>query len=86
MSDLNNNSPLPFKLDYMGRLLTTVGEASEFILSLSNEQREQYHWRVAHMAFSCALMEPAYLDTATQTLKTALTLHEMVQPRVLDVH
>jgi hypothetical protein len=86
MSDLNNNSPLPFDLDYMGRPLRTVGEASAFILSLSKEQRDQHHWRVAHMAFSCALMEPAYLDTATLTLKTALTLHEIVQPWLLDVH
>jgi hypothetical protein len=86
MSALTNNSPLPFDLDYMGKRLTTVGDASAFILSLSEEEREQHHWRVAHMAISCALAEPAYLDTATLTLRTALTLHEIVQPWLLDVH
>jgi hypothetical protein len=38
------------------------------------------------MAISCALVEPSYLDTATLTLRTALTLHELVQPWLLDVH
>jgi len=80
MSELNTNSPLPFHLDYMGKPLTTVGDASAFVLSLSEEEREQHHWRVAHMALSYALMEPTYLDTAALTLKTALTLHEIVQP------
>ncbi len=86
MSALSNNSPLPFDLEYMGKRLTTVGDASAFILSLPEAQREQHQWRVAHMAISCALTEPSYLDTATLTLRTALRLHETVQPWLLDVH
>lgn len=83
---LNSSSPLPFCLDYMGKRLTTVGDAAAFIAGLSEEQREQYHWRVADMAFVCVLMEPSYLDTATRTLQSALTLHEIIQPWLLDVH
>jgi hypothetical protein len=86
MTTLDNDSPLSFNLDYMGKRLTTVGDASAFILSLPKEHREEHHWRVAHMAISCALVEPSYLDTATLTLRTALTLHELVQPWLLDVH
>jgi hypothetical protein len=86
MSVLSNNSPLPYDLDYEGKRLTTIGEASAFILGLPDEAREEHHWRVAHMALCCALAEPKYLDTATLTLKTALTLHEMVQPLLFDVH
>jgi hypothetical protein len=86
MSVLCNNSPLPYKLDCGGKRLTTIGEASAFILTLSDEAREEHHWRVAHMALRFALMEPRYLDTATLTLKTAVTLHEMVQPLLFDVH
>jgi hypothetical protein len=86
MSVLNSSSPLPFSIDYMGKRLATVGDASAFIASLSEEQRELYHWRVADMAFICVLMEPSYLDTATLTLKSALTLHEIIQPWCLDAH
>jgi hypothetical protein len=83
MSALSHDSPLPFDLEYIGKRLTAVGGASAFILNLSEEQREQHHRRVA---ISCALSEPGYLDTATLTLRTALMLHEIVQPRLLDVH
>jgi hypothetical protein len=86
MTTLHNDSPLPFNLDYMGQRLATVGDASAFILGLPKEYREEHHWRVAHMAISCALLEPSYLDTAALTLRTALTLHEIVQPWLLDVH
>lgn len=86
MALLNSDSPLPFNLDYMGTRLTTVGDASTFIQNLSEEQRDQHHWRLAYMAFTVALTQPSYLDTAALTLKTALTLHEIVQPCFLDVH
>ena len=84
MSVLSNNSPLPFDLEYIGKRLTTVVDASAFILNLSEEQREQHHWRVAHMAISCALAEP--IDTAALTLRTVLMRYEIVPPRPLDVH
>jgi hypothetical protein len=86
MSVLSNNSPLPYNLDCEGKRLTTIGEASAFIRGLSDEAREEHHWQLAHMALYCASMEPRYLDTATLTLKTAMTLHEMVQPQLFDVH
>jgi hypothetical protein len=85
MTAPNNDIPLPYHLDYQGKRLTTLGEAAAFILNLTEEQRAEHHWQLAHMAFSCALMEPRYLETATRTLKTALTLHEIVQPLFVDV-
>jgi hypothetical protein len=81
----NDTTPLPFPLDYKGRQLLTVEDASAFVLNLSEEQRDINRWRAAHTAFSCALMEPAYLKTAVITLQLALTLDALVDPTLLAI-
>jgi hypothetical protein len=40
--------------------------------------------RAAHTAFSCASMEPAYLNTAFVASETALTLDTLVDPDLLS--
>jgi hypothetical protein len=75
---------LPSPLLYEGKQLITAEDASVFILSLPQEKRNTHHWRVAHAAFSCASMEPAYLNTAFVSLKLALTLDALIDPDLLS--
>jgi hypothetical protein len=79
------NTPLPTPLNYQGKRLVTAEDASVFILNLPQEKRDTHHWRAAHTAFSCALMEPAYLNTAILALELALTLDALVDPNVLSI-
>ncbi len=79
------NTPLPSPLDYEGKRLVTLEDASVLLLNLSQEKRDTHHWRAAHTAFSCALMEPAYLNTAVAALELALTLDALVDPGLLSV-
>ena len=58
-------------------------DASIFILNLPSEKLDTAHWRAAHAAFGCALMEPAYLGSALVALELALTLDALVDPDVL---
>jgi hypothetical protein len=71
---------LPSPLECGGKRLVTVEDASAFVLNLSQEKRDTHHWRAAHTAFSCALMEPAYLNSALAALELALTLDALVHP------
>jgi hypothetical protein len=73
-------TPLSSPMIYQGKKLTTVEDASVFILNLSQEKLEAAHWRAAHSAFGCALMEPAYLSAALIALKLAMTLDALVDP------
>jgi hypothetical protein len=81
----NSTDALPFPLEYGGKKFLTVEDASVFVLNLSEKQRELHHWRNAHTAFTCALMEPAYLKTAVIALQLALTLDALVHPTLLAV-
>jgi hypothetical protein len=74
---------LPSPLSYAGKRLVTVEDASVFILNLPQEKRDAPHWRAAHAAFSCALMEPAYLSAALAALELAMTLDSLINPGVL---
>jgi hypothetical protein len=76
----NNTTALPIPLEYEGRKFLTVEDASAFVLNLPLEKRDTQHWRAAHAAFSCALMEPAYLKAAVIALQLALTLDALVDP------
>jgi hypothetical protein len=75
---------LPSPFVYQGKRLVTVEDASVFILNLPQEKRDAQHWRAAHAAFSCALMEPAYLNAALVALELAMTLDALIDPGVLN--
>lgn len=78
-------TPLPFPLVHEHKRLMSVEDASVFILNLPQEKLDTHHWRAAHMAFSCACMEPAYLHTAFIALELALTLDALVDPNLLSI-
>ena len=75
---------LPSPLIYRDKRLVTVEDAAAFILNLPPEKLDEPHWRAAHAAFSCALMEPAYLKAALVALDLARTLDVLVNPNVLS--
>jgi hypothetical protein len=77
------NSQLPTPLVYQGKKLVTVEDASVFILNLPQAKLDAQHWRAAHTAFSCALMEPAYLSAALVALELAMTLDSLIDPGAL---
>jgi hypothetical protein len=85
LEDDMQNTPLPTPLAYRGKRLITVEDASVFILNLPEEKRDTHHWRAAHTAFCCALMEPTYLNSAIVALELALTLDALVDPGVLSI-
>jgi hypothetical protein len=71
--DLERNSPLPFTLALKdGRKIATVGDAADFLSSLSEDQRERAHWRMVILMFNNSMRESRYLTTATVNLRTAL--------------
>jgi hypothetical protein len=74
---------LPSPLTYAGKRFVTIEDASVFILNLPQEKRDAAHWRAAHAAFGCALMEPAYLGAALSALELAMTLDSLINPGVL---
>jgi hypothetical protein len=76
--------PLPSPLFYRDKWFITVKDASVFILNLPPEKLNTQHWRAAHSAFSCALMEPAYLKAAVVALELAITLDALIDPDVLS--
>jgi hypothetical protein len=75
---------LPSPIIYRDKQLVTVEDAAVFILNLPSEKLDEPHWRAAHAAFSCALMEPAYLKAALVALELAMTLDVLVDPNVLS--
>ncbi len=79
------NIMLRSPLVYAGKQITTVEDALSLILNLPSQKRDSHHWRAAHFAFSCASMEPAYLDTAFVALELALTLDTLVDPGLLSI-
>jgi hypothetical protein len=82
---LTRNSPLAFDVIHAGRsMFTTIGDASAYFSDLSDEQREQHHWKVAIVTLGSALKEPRYLAAATLSLQTALTLDSLVHPAPVE--
>lgn len=77
--EVNNATSLPFTLDLRdGRSIARVGEAAEFFSSLTADQREAGHWKVAIRMLNNAIREPSYLRAATMSLQTALMLDGML--------
>lgn len=57
-----------------GQTLGTVRDAAELFASLSSDDRQKNHWRVAIRMLDAAIREPAYLKAATMSLQTALAM------------
>jgi hypothetical protein len=68
-------SPLAFPLTLNdGQVTETVGDAAAYFGTLSTDQLEQHHWKVAVRMLDNALNQPTYLRTATMTFQTALLI------------
>jgi hypothetical protein len=78
--DLERKSPLAFSLALKdGRTIETVGDAADFLSSLSEEQRERAHWKAAIMMLNNAMKESRYLTTATINLRSALLYDRLIE-------
>jgi hypothetical protein len=83
---LTRNSPLAFDVVRADQsMLTTVGDASAYFSDLSDEQRDQYYWKVAIVTLGSALKEPRYLAAATLSLQTALMLDLAAHPEPFEI-
>jgi hypothetical protein len=78
--DLERTSPLAFSLTLKdGRKLETVGDAANYLSSLTEEQRERVHWKTAILMFNNAMKESRYLTTATVNLRSALLYDRLIE-------
>jgi hypothetical protein len=78
--DLERKSPLAFSLALKdGRTIETVGDAADFLSSLTEEQRERAHWTAAIMMLNNAMKESRYLTTATINLRSALVYDRLIE-------
>jgi hypothetical protein len=76
---LANTSPLAFTLTLTdGREIATLKDASLFFATLTPEQREASHWRIAIRMLGNALKQPTYLKAATISLQTALVIDALL--------
>lgn len=72
---LSRSANLAFPMEIVGGPpIRTVGEAGDLLRALSEQSRDEGHWRIAAKMLDTALREPAYLKAATMSLHTALLL------------
>jgi hypothetical protein len=83
LEDDMQNTALKFPLECRGKTLLTVDDASAFVLNLPSKTLDTQHWRAAYAAFSCASMEPTYLNAAINALELALTLDALIDPTLV---
>ena len=75
MQEVTNATPLAFTLELRGgKTIAKVGEAADYFSSLTQDQREASHWKVAIRMLNNAIKEPSYLRAATMSLQTAFLL------------
>lgn len=75
MQDVNNATSLAFTLELRdGRSIARVGEAADYLASLTQDQRDASHWKLAIRMLNNAIKEPSYLRAATMSLQTAFML------------
>ena len=80
MLDLEKTSPLAFSLTLKdGRKLETVGDAANYLTSLTEDQRERVHWKTAILMLNNAMKESRYLTTATVNLRSALQYDRLTE-------
>jgi hypothetical protein len=78
--DLEKTSPLAFPLALKdGRKLETVGDAANYLSSLTEAQRDHAHWKTAILMLNNAMKEARYLATATVNLQSALLYDRLIE-------
>jgi hypothetical protein len=63
-----------------GRTISEIGDVADLFDSLTEAQRSSSHWSIAIRMLDQALIEPAYLKTATLSLQTALAMEGLLPP------
>jgi hypothetical protein len=77
---IKSQTAMPIALRLLdGRVLRSVGEASEYFSGLGQDQRARPHWRVAIRMFAHTMNEPAYLKAATISLQTAFLMDGLLE-------
>jgi len=72
---LDRHSALAFPIVLAdGRRISEIGDAADFLDTLTEAQRSSSHWSIAIRMLDHALHEQAYLKTATLSLQTALAM------------
>ena len=80
MPGLTNNSTISFPLMLKGgQTIRTVGDAADYVSSLSAEQRARNYWNVAIKMLKHAIDESQYLTAATMSLQTALLMDGLLE-------
>ena len=67
-------------LDVVGAITSFIGDVVDLFDSLTETQRNSSHWSIAIRMLDQALIEPAYLKTATLSLQTALAMDGLLPP------
>lgn len=76
---LGRHSALTFPIPLTdGRMISEIGDAADLFEGLSEAQRLSSHWSIAIRMLDHALLEPAYLKTATLSLQTALAMEGLL--------
>jgi hypothetical protein len=62
-----------------GRTISDIGDAVDIFEGLTEEKRQTSHWSIAIRMLDHALIEPAYLKSATLSLQTALAMDGLLE-------
>jgi len=80
-TELKRHSALSFPIALAdGRTISEIGDVADLFESLTEAQRDSSHWSIAIRLLDQALIEPAYLKTATLSLQTALAMDGLLPP------
>ena len=61
-----------------GRKIATIRDASLFFATLTPEDRDESHWRIAIRMLRNAVNQPTYTKAATTSLQTALVIEDFL--------
>ena len=78
---LERHSALSFPIALAdGRTIAEIGDVADLFETLTEAQRSSSRWSIAIRMLDQALIEPAYLKTATLSLQTALAMDGLLPP------
>ena len=61
-----------------GRKIATIRDASLFFATLTPEERDESHWRIAIRMLGNVAKQPTYMKAATISLQTALVIEGLL--------
>jgi hypothetical protein len=76
--DANTNQLAFAMLLIDGREIATLRDASLFFATLSPEERDEAHWRIAIRMLANAVKQPTYMKTASISLQTAFVIEGLL--------